>query len=163
MYKKGTQNTNDTSTPTPKDTPSDTTLKKPQNGDNQRHPYQSNIESPFQMMRSIEEDIAFRDYQLTTSTKSISSLKTPTPASSAISAPITSATITPRTAAKSRKHRSYIIRQITILRKTLVCILYLTLVREHLTTLLPLTKFARIFQQYQILSHIQKTIRGTWQ
>jgi deoxyuridine 5''-triphosphate nucleotidohydrolase (dut) len=57
MYKKGTQNTNDTPPPTPKDTPGDVTPKKSQNGDNQRHPYQSNIESPFQMMRAIEEDI----------------------------------------------------------------------------------------------------------
>jgi dUTPase len=56
MYKKGT-NSGETPPPTPKDTPSDNTPKKPQNGDNQRHPYQSNIQSPFQMMRSIEEDI----------------------------------------------------------------------------------------------------------
>jgi hypothetical protein len=57
MYKKGTQNTNDTPPPTPKDTPDDVTPKKTQNNDNQHHPYQSNIETPFQMMRAIKEDI----------------------------------------------------------------------------------------------------------
>jgi len=44
----------------PKDTSQDNTTKQPPNknaGDNQHHPYQSGFETPFQMMRAIEEDI----------------------------------------------------------------------------------------------------------
>jgi hypothetical protein len=41
----------------PRILPVTTLLRNLRMGDNQRHPYQSNIQSPFQMMRSIEEDI----------------------------------------------------------------------------------------------------------
>eukprot|EP00557_Chaetoceros_sp_GSL56_P009159 CAMPEP_0176494678 /NCGR_PEP_ID=MMETSP0200_2-20121128/10238_1 /TAXON_ID=947934 /ORGANISM="Chaetoceros sp., Strain GSL56" /LENGTH=576 /DNA_ID=CAMNT_0017892479 /DNA_START=99 /DNA_END=1826 /DNA_ORIENTATION=- len=62
MKKKGPPNPNDTPSDAPSKNCHESSSKTPppnksNNGDNQRHPYQQDITSPFQMMRTIEEDI----------------------------------------------------------------------------------------------------------